>query len=312
MRPLDRLRAYRLSPRGRTWLVRGVALVGFGLLAKVLLETGIVGAGGRGGYDATAYWSAARRVVDGLPLYGAQTGAFGAYLYPPLLAQILAPGAFLPLPVFVWTWRLIELVSLRIAVGSWVRAGIAMLFPPVVAEIDAGNVHLIMAGACAAVMRNNGVAIGPAVLLKFAALPLVPLGWLRDRRGLVVGGLITGAVAAVSFALSPASWTDYFGFVGTLRDVDGFWNLAVAFPFPFRLVAALALGLLAIRWIRLAPIAVVLAYPIVWFSSLSTFVALVAPVSQRDRREKLRVAPTASTVNAVDGRAAAGAPLGPG
>jgi hypothetical protein len=304
MGAFSRLRSYRLSPWGRTWLSRGVALVGFGLLAKILLETGIVGDGGRGGYDATAYWDAARRVIGGQPLYGAQTGALGAYLYPPPLAQILAPGALVPLPVFVWAWRLIELICLRIAVGSWLRAGFAMLFPPVVAELDAGNVHLIMAAACAMAMRGRAVPIGPAVLLKFASLPLTPLGWLRDRRGLAIGGLIAAAIMAISFVLSPSSWIAYVGFIGTLQGVDGFWNLAAGFPFPLRLVAALAVGLLATRWIRLSPVAVVLAYPIVWYSSLSTFVALAAPVSPRGPVEEPHG--PASTVGAVDG----GAPLG--
>lgn len=257
-----------------------MALVGFGLLAKVLLETGIADAGGSGGYDASAYWGAARRISDGMPLYGTQTGGFGAYLYPPPLAQLLTPGGLLPLPVFVWAWRLVELICLRYAVGGWARAGLALLFPPVIAEIDAGNVHLIMAAACVAVMRGQSLAVGPSALLKFAALPLAPLGWLRDRRGLVGGVLIAAAVIVVSFALSPKAWIDYLGFIGTAHDPSGFWNLAAGIAFPVRVAIALGLGILAVRWVRLAPLAVLIAYPVVWIASLSTLVALVAPIQE--------------------------------
>lgn len=284
MGALARLRTVRVSPRGRTLLARGLALVGFAFLAKTLLQYGIEGAGGSGGIDAIAYWTAAGNVRDGLPLYAIPEGEFTAYAYPPPLAQALVPLSFLPMPAFVWLWRALELACLRIAVGSWTRTGLALLFvPPVIAEIDAGNVHLIMAAVCALAMRGTAATVAPATLLKFASVPLAPLGWQRDRRGLLAGIGATALVVAVSFLLVPVAWTDYLHFLGTTSFPSGWYNLAENVPLPLRLALAAAAGIAALRWVRLAPIAVLLAYPVLWFHALSTLVAMVAPVGERRR-----------------------------
>ncbi|HJP88681.1 MAG TPA: hypothetical protein VJ850_06585, partial [Candidatus Limnocylindrales bacterium] len=102
--------AVPISPAGRRWLGAGLALVGFALLAQTLLAHGIQGDGGGGGIDAIAYWTAAQNVVHGQPLYGLESGDFAAYSYPPVLAQVLAPTALLPMPAFVWLWRALELL----------------------------------------------------------------------------------------------------------------------------------------------------------------------------------------------------------
>lgn len=274
-----------MSPRGRSVLARGMALVGFAFLAKALLEHGLEGAGGGGGIDAIAYWTAAGNVRNGMPLYAIPEGAFMAYAYPPPFAQALVPLSFLPMAVFVWVWRAIELVSLRLAVGSWTRSGIALLIvPPVIAEIDAGNVHLIMAAACALVMRGVAVPVAPATLLKFASVPLVPLGWRMDRRGILMGIGLTALVVGGSVVVAPAAWGDYLRFLGTTEFPSGWYNLAENVPLPLRLAAAAAAGIAAVRWVRFAPIAVLLAYPVVWFHALSTLVALAAPVAPPKRK----------------------------
>src|SRR6185503_241960 len=112
-----RLRTYRMSPAGSLWLGRGIALVGYATLAVTLAIVGIAGAGGSGGYDAAGYLEGARRVVSGEPLYASIEGAYGAYVYSPLFAQLLAPFSWVPLPAFVWAWRVLELICLRVAVG---------------------------------------------------------------------------------------------------------------------------------------------------------------------------------------------------
>jgi Protein of unknown function (DUF2029). len=284
---IDRLRGYRMSLLGRRWLGRGLAIVGFSLLAKALLDHGIQGAGGGGGIDAIAYWTAAGNVRDGLPLYSIPEGSFAAYAYPPPLAQALVPLSFLPMPIFVWLWRAIELVSLRVAVGSWTLSGIALLvLPPVIAEVDAGNVHLIMAAACALAMRGVALPVAPATLLKFASVPLAPLGWRFDRRGLLIGIGATAIVVGASALIARGAWTDYVRFLGTTGFPRGWYNLAENVPLPLRLLFAASVGLAATRWIRLAPIAVLFAYPVVWFHALSTLVALVAPVRPSGARER--------------------------
>jgi hypothetical protein len=200
------------------------------------------------------------------------------------------PFSYLPMPAFVWLWRALELGALRLAVGSWTRTGLALLLPPVIAEIDAGNVHLLMAGVCALAMRGFAGGIAPAALLKFASIPLVPLGWNRDRRGLVAGGILAVGLAAGSLALSPTAWSDYVRFLGSSEFPSGWYNVAESVPLPIRLGLAAAAGIAALRWIRLAPVAVVLAYPVVWFHALSTLVALAAPLAPLGSREPRPVA----------------------
>lgn len=283
MGPLQRIRAFQLTPRGLELLGWGVALIGFVLLARILLVQGIVGAGGGGGIDAIAYWSAGKAVASGSSLYATAEGAFGAYAYPPPLAQLLAPFSSLPVAAFVWAWRAIELVSLRVAVGSWKRAGWALLLPPVLAELDAGNVHLIMAAVCALVMRGSALPLGPSALFKFASLPLAPLGWVRDRRGLLRGITFAAVISLASVALAPDLWRQWVAFLSTSTIPVGLHNVAEALPLPVRVGAAAILGVAALRWVRVAPLAVVLMYPVVWINALSTLVAIAAPVPQTHR-----------------------------
>lgn len=270
-----------MSDRGRRILFLGLAAVGYLLLARILLVEGIADAGGIGGIDVVAYWTAAGHALHGEPLYDVGGFAFRAYQYPPVFAQLLAPASVLPLPVFVWIWRAAELVGLRLATGGWARAGIAMLvFPPVIAELDAGNVHLITAGVTALAMRGTAWPVGPAFLTKFSTWPLAPVAWRRDRRGLFIGVAGAAVVCLVSVGLTPGPWTQYLAFLSAeALPTDGSMVLATV-PLVVRLGVAMLVGLAATRWIRLAPIAVTLAYPVVWVAALSTLTAIVAPVGR--------------------------------
>ena len=274
--------AMPLSERGRQILIWGFAAVGYALLARILLVEGIAEAGGIGGIDANAYWSAAGHALRGEPLYDVGAFSFRAYQYPPVFAQALAPGSLLPLPVFIWIWRSIELLGLRLATGGWARAGIALLvFPPVIAEIDAGNVHLILAGITALAMRGIAWPVGPAFLAKFSTWPLAPILWRRDRRGLLIGFAGAAAVCGISIVLTPDAWEDYLAFLANHTLAPDAIKVLAEVPLSLRLGVAALIGLAATRWIRLAPIAVMLAYPVVWINGLSTLAAMVAPVSQR-------------------------------
>ncbi len=263
--------------------------MGFAFLGKTLIEYGIQGAGGGGGIDAIAYWTAASNAREGLPLYATPVGSFTAYPYPPVLAQLLVPFSYLPMPAFVWLWRALELGALRLSVGSWTGTGLALLLPPVIAEIDAGNVHLLMAAVCALAMRGAAGTVAPSALLKFASVPLVPLAWRLDRKGLVVGAGVAGAIVAGSFAIAPAAWSDHVAYLGSNAFPSGWYNVAESIPLPLRLALSAVAGVAAIRWIRLAPVAVVLAYPVIWFHALSTLVAVVAPVAPARARQPLAV-----------------------
>lgn len=282
----------RISDRGRRILFLSLAAVGYLLLARVLLVEGIAGAGGIGGIDAVAYWTAAGNALRGEPLYEHASFAFAAYQYPPPFAQVLAPLSILPISAFVWLWRGVELLGLRVATGGWARAGIAMfVFPPVIAELDSGNVHLVMAGVTALAMRGVAGPVGPAMLAKLSTWPLIPLAWKRDRRRLLRGAAAAAALLAVSIVAAPASWRDYLAFLSAGSLPTGGYALLASIPLVVRLAVAALLGLAAVRWIRLAPIAVTLAYPVVWLAALSTLTAVVTPLE----RPRHADAPTEAT-----------------
>jgi hypothetical protein len=130
-------------------------------------------------------------------------------------------------------------------------------------------------------MRGVAAPIGPAALVKIAAWPLAPIAWLVDRRGLLAGVGLTAAVAAVSIVVTTSAWEEYLDFLVSGELPTGWYNLLVVVPVIPRLLVAAALGLAATRWIRLAPIAVTLAYPVVWLHALSTLTAIAAPVPSR-------------------------------
>src|SRR3954468_6384763 len=60
--------------------------------------------------DFTWYYMAAREIAHGRSPYGA-----GGYIYPPLLAFLLAPVARLPYFAAQWIWHLISFLSLSFA-----------------------------------------------------------------------------------------------------------------------------------------------------------------------------------------------------
>jgi hypothetical protein len=258
-----------LTERLRWYVTATLAGLGFVWAGSVMAFASL----GHGG-DALAYWQAGRNLLAGQPLYGLSPGTEFAYLYPPLVAQLMAPATLLPDWAFVWLLRALGVLGLRIAVGSWRRAGIALLvFPPALLELDFANVDLIVAGAVAAAMRSDARWVGPIGGLKFAGLPLLPIAWVRDRRALLLGLAATIAAVGLSIALAPGLWVDYLSFLSTTHASTAWTNLSAGIPLLPRLALAMALGVAAIRWVRLAPIAVVIGLPIIWLTTLSILTA---------------------------------------
>jgi hypothetical protein len=154
------------------------------------------------GYDFGFYWTAARHLLDGLPIYSA-TQLAGPYvpqgqdgfLYPPPLAAAVTPlASFFPMDYHVanWVWAamgaLLLIVSIRslwwserieerypllAGRGNWLLVAAAFAFPPVVGELVLGNVHLLL-------------------------LWLLTLAWLGIRRGDPGGRWRGGAMIGVA------------------------------------------------------------------------------------------------------------------
>jgi Glycosyltransferase family 87 len=271
-----------------------LSLLGFALLAWNLMAP-IVELGKTGASDARAYWAAGRRLLQGTTLYADTAGQPFAFLYPPIAAQLVAPFSLLPLPVFAWGIRVLELLCLRYVVGSWRLAGVSMILClPVVAEIEAGNINLLIAAALAAAIRDDNRWLVLAAVPKFAALAALPFALARNRRALAFGAAGALLTCAVSLLYAPDLWRAYATFLLSQPSVDDQWyNVGRVVPFPARLLFAGACALIAIRRPAFMPVAVALSAPVVWFNSLSVLVAIV-PAMTVDPQPRPALAATAA------------------
>jgi len=95
---------------------------------------------------------------------------------------------------------------------------------------------------------------------------------------LLAGGVVAGAAIVVSLLTVPQLWSDYVQFLRSSVEPTYWANLLYGVPIVLRLVVAMALGVAATRYRRLAPLAMLVGLPVVWLSSLSILVATVAPM----------------------------------
>jgi hypothetical protein len=275
--------SWPLAPRSREILLVGASLIGYFVTARALVEHGVMTAGGQGGADVFAYWTAGHHLVSGQPLYGVDVGGYGAFLYPPPLAQVFVLLSPLPFPVVVWLWRALELGCIRLILGSWRTVGISLLiWWPLISELDAGNVHLIVGAAVALAIRGDARSLIPSAFSKFASLAAIPAGWRADARGLGTGAAVAAGIFLVSFMLAPNLWYSYVRFLPTATQPESGWfNLGSFVPLWLRFGTAAVLAVLAYRWVRLAAVAATLAFPVLWFHSLSALIAALTPIPER-------------------------------
>jgi Glycosyltransferase family 87 len=221
------------------------------------------------GVDARAYW----QVDLAHPYLTSGVGDVSAFLYSPAFAQVMAPFSLLPFPAFDALWTALLLMVCAWLIRPWPWAGL-MLFLPISYELFVGNVNFLIAAAIVLGFRAPTTWAFP-ILTKIA--PGLGLLWFAVRRewralALAIGG--TAAVVAVSFALAPSAWSDWFAF---LLASSGRSDLLV----PRTVIAA---GLLVFgaatgrRW--LVPVAVWMALPNV---ILNSWVILLATIRLRGR-----------------------------
>lgn len=225
--------------------------------------------------DAYAYWT-----TRGGELYNGQTaGAMGAYLYSPAFAQLIRPLTILPWPIFVTIWTSFNLAIVWWLLGRWSLP--AMLFLPIPFEIVSGNVHLMYATAIVLGFRASFTWALP-ILTKVT--PGIGLAWFAVRRewrqlGIALG--VTALIVAVSFAVDPSLWRQWFDIIAASSSTPATlgWYLPVSLivRLPIALVVAAAAGLTGRAW--LLPIAVTLALPVLWLNSLAILAACV-PLSR--------------------------------
>jgi Glycosyltransferase family 87 len=219
------------------------------------------------GIDARAYW----RVDLAHPYASSAVGEPSTYLYPPVFAQVLAPLSVLPFPVFFALWTALLVALLVWLVRPWPWA-LAILVLPITYELFVGNIHLLIAAVIARGFMRPGLWAFP---LLSKVTPGVGLVWFlvrREWRALVVALGVTAVLIILSVLVSPTAWSEWFAFIIANRDTGDAVLLRVAVA-----VALVAFaGLTDRRW--LVPVAVLLAFPVVW---VETWVVLLAIIRIR-------------------------------
>lgn len=241
------------------------------------------------GLDARAYW----RVDLADPYANAAVGSLSSYIYPPPLAQLLAPLSLLPWPLFFALWMAMLVGVLVWLVRPWPWA-VLILILPITYEILIGQIHLLIAAAIVLGFAHPSLWAFP-VLTKLT--PSVGLVWFAVRRewralGTALAAIV--AVVAVSAALSPSAWSQWISFMLASRGQgELLW---------VRVLAGVALvgfgGLTDRRW--LVPVGVFIALPVVWVESWVVLLAII------------RLRPdTWLSIDASDGGQTAGFAAGP-
>jgi Protein of unknown function (DUF2029). len=232
--------------------------------------------------DAHAYF-----VADLDHLYAKEFGTTDAYHYSPVFAQVLEPLRWLGWDVFRDGWRLVEA---GIVVGlTGPLSGLLVLSNPIALEVAAGNVHLLIAAALVAGFRWPAAW---SFILLTKVTPGIGLLWFatrREWRSLGIALAATAVIAGISFSANPGAWVEWVRLLivglGGVNKPDA---IAISVPLVLRLAAAAALTILAARTNRrwILPIAVLLAMPTVFLTSLSVLVAI--PALLRSGQERLR------------------------
>ena len=211
--------------------------------------------------------------------------AFGAYKYPPLFAQLIAPLTLIPALAFSWLWRIACFGCVRWLAGSWRNVGLWLLVPLTITELSLGNVTFMVAAATVLALRGQGWLTAPMAALKFGPIFVAPYLWLvkpEQRRSLVIGALAFAGLCAVSFAFNPTAWADYIDslFRSTTAEMSGSGVIALwptgAADLALRLAIAAGLTVVAIRrrserWVFTAT---VIAVPILALSRLAPLLVL--------------------------------------
>lgn len=233
--------------------------------------------------DEHAYWLAARRIIEGQPLYDPAATIITpyAYLYPPPLAQLMVPIALVvPAWLFSAGWTALMGLALWWLAGRDVIRALALVaFLPVAIEFWFRNVHLFMAVLLVLGLRHSSAWLAAGTAIKPS--PGLGLIWLalrgRWRDSAVMAG-VGLALLVGSVAIAPDQWRDWLAYLGAQ---DPFAQSAFfGTPFPIRAAVAVGMTVIAARlpsWRGelLFVAAATLALPSLWFTGLSLLAATV-------------------------------------
>jgi hypothetical protein len=244
------------------------ALVVLGVIAAVTIWVYYTFGGLGLSVDARYYWAA-----DPANLYPhPELAEHNGYNYSPAFEFVVGWGRLLPFEVFVAIWRAILLAALLYLAGPFTI--FVLLLSPVVSEINAGNIQILLAAAV--VLGFRWPATWAFVLLTKVS-PGVGLLWFVVRRewrklGIALGA--TAAIAAVSMLIWFDQWPGYIDLVtsGAAPAVSPFYlSLYQRLPFAIALVVFGAWR----GWRWTVPVAATLALPVFYYTSLSMLIGVL-------------------------------------
>jgi hypothetical protein len=199
-------------------------MLAMALLAVVfaLALAGMTARGDRAGADAQAYWAAVRIWLEGGNPYH-PTGPFLPYVYAPWMLPLFIPWALLPWDVawFVWRGATILLLLWSIRWAYSVRplptaVLVAILAFPIAANLDTGNINLLLALMIFAAHftggRTGGFLWGIATWMKWVPAPLWFVLPARARGWGLVFLLISAVLSLAVLPLTILQLQALFGF----------------------------------------------------------------------------------------------------
>jgi hypothetical protein len=201
------------------------------------------------------------------------------YLWSPAFAQLTSPLRALPFDAFVGVARAAEMTALGLMapLGAW----IAIWLPPVAADVNAGNINLILILCVVASFRWPAAWLLPLITKPTMGVGLLWYVARREWRQLGIALGVTGVVCAVSFALNPQAWFDWVGFLSGFSAVPG-WPFPV--PIWVRLPISIAIVWVGARkdWRWALPLAVIIGMPRLYFLSIAMLIGLIPTLGVRN------------------------------
>jgi len=211
---------------------------------------------------------------------------YGFYFTPPI-ALALYPLTLLPWSWFAALWTGLMFAALLALAGRW--AALAVWFPPVLWELQAANINLLI--ALAAVLATRWPAAWSFVLLT-KITPGVAVLWhvVRKEWRAATSALMTTAIIVMpTLVLAQSLWLDWWASITSAIGSEGTSYFVVRIPLPVRMVFAAGLVIWGGRTDRTwtVPVAATMAVPVLWFNALAGLVGALA-AGRRSRGGKAR------------------------
>jgi alpha-1,2-mannosyltransferase len=213
------------EPRGLLAALLPVAAIG---VVVLFVGATLAVAGDTLGFDYLAYHAAARRVLDGQPLYDMGFEAiegWGLFYYPPAFLPMILPFGLLDPTAATWLWIVLGLAAFFVGVAilpvsrtiRWVVLLLAGLSWPFVYAVKLGQVGPLLFLTFAVGWRwmdnparlGLSAAVGTAIKMQ----PGLILAWAvltRRWRAAVIGFIALIVLSAVATLITGlASWGDF-------------------------------------------------------------------------------------------------------